>query len=82
LSRQRRYTDVDAGVLLEEGVRPRLYTPFTQAARHFWWRFVTLRGTQDGLHGLRLCLLMAYYEAVKYRKLAQLVGERARPTAR
>ena len=72
IARQEKYTNVDAAILFEEGVRPRFYTPCTQAARHFWWRFVTLRGTRDGLHGLWLSLLMAYYEAVKYRRLARL----------
>ncbi len=72
IARQRRYTDIDAGILFAAGTRPRRYTPYTQAARHFWWRFVTLRGVRDGLHGLRLSLLMAYFEAVKYRKLARL----------
>jgi hypothetical protein len=33
---------------------------------------VTLKGVRDGLHGLRLSLLMSYYEAIKYRKLMQL----------
>ncbi|MDY7075759.1 MAG: glycosyltransferase family 2 protein [Chloroflexota bacterium] len=72
VARQDKYTSIDAGILFEEGIRPRLYTPYSQAARHFWWRFVTLRGTRDGLHGLWLSLLMAYYEAVKYQKLARL----------
>ena len=72
IARQQGYTDFDAGILFQQGVRPRLYTPYTQAVRQFWWRFVTLRGTQDGLHGLWLSLLMSYYEAVKYRKLARL----------
>ena len=72
VTRQERYTDFDAGILLQQGVRPRFYTPYSQALRQFWWRFVTLKGVRDGLHGLRLSLLMAYYEAVKYRKLMQL----------
>lgn len=72
IARQEKYTDYDAGVLLQQGVRPRLYTPYTQAVRHFWWRFVTLWGMRDGLHGLWLSLLMAYYEAVKYRRVARL----------
>ncbi len=72
VARQERYTNVDAGILFDEGIRPRIYTPYSQAARQFWWRFVTLRGARDGLHGLWLSLLMAYYEAVKYRKLARL----------
>jgi len=75
IARQRRYIDVDAHALLEEGIRPRPYTPYTQAVRHFWWRFVTLRGMRDGLHGLRLCLLMAYFEAVKYRRLTEMINE-------
>ena len=76
IERQRRYTDYDARVLLEEGVRPRFYTPYSQAVRHFWWRFVTLRGMRDGLHGLRLSLLMAYFEAVKYRRLRAMIETR------
>jgi glycosyltransferase involved in cell wall biosynthesis len=71
-SRQQGYTDFAAQRLHKEGVRPRFYTPYSQAMRHFWWRFVTLKGIRDGPHGLRLCALMAYYEAVTYRKLARL----------
>lgn len=71
-ARQERYNEYEAEVLLEEGVRPRIYTPYTQGLRQFWWRFVTLRGVRDGLHGLRLSLLMAYYEMRKYRRLAAL----------
>lgn len=71
-SRQQSYTDFAAGRLHKEGVQSRFYTPYSQALRHFWWRFVTLKGVRDGLHGLRLCALMAYYEAVTYRKLARL----------
>jgi len=74
VARQERYTDIDAAILFREGVRPRFYTPYSQAVRQFWWRFVTLRGTRDGLHGLRLSLLMAYYDGVKYRKLARMVN--------
>lgn len=73
IARQERYIRYDAGILYQEGIRPHLYTPYTQAVRHFWWRFVTLRGVRDGLHGLRLSLLMAYYEAKKYHRLALLL---------
>ncbi len=71
-ARQERYNSIDAGILLEEGVHPHIYTPYSQAVRQFWWRFVTLRGIQDGLHGLWLSLLMGYYEMKKYRLLAKL----------
>ena len=72
VARQVKYTHIDAGILHAQGVRPRFYTPYSQALRQFWWRLATLRGYQDGWHGLRLSLLMAYYEAVKYRHLARL----------
>lgn len=70
--KQRYYSEYDAEVLNEQGVVPKFYTPLTQPLRHFWWRFVTLDGYRDGLHGLRLSLYMAYYEWVKYRTLAAL----------
>jgi glycosyltransferase involved in cell wall biosynthesis len=75
VARQERYTDIDARILLDEGVQAHFYTPYSQAVRHFWWRFVTLRGARDGLHGLWLSLLMAYYEAVKYRKLKKMTND-------
>jgi glycosyltransferase involved in cell wall biosynthesis len=67
--KQRRYTAYDVQLLREQGVRPHFYTPFTQFLRHFWWRYITLGGRRDGLHGLRLSLYMAYYEWEKYRRL-------------
>ncbi len=75
-AKQRRYSRVDAGILHRQGVRPKRTTPLTQPARHFWWRFVRLKGYRDGLHGLHLSLLLAYYEWVKYRELAALRATR------
>ena len=79
IARQEKYTDYDVGQLLQRGVRPKFYTPYSQFVRHLWWRFVTLRGVRDGLHGLWLSLLMSYYESVKYRRLAQLWRETVDP---
>lgn len=67
--KQRRYSAYDAQVLFEAGVRPKPRNYVLQPLRQFWWRFVTLRGFIDGLHGLRLALLMAWYELRKYRLL-------------
>ncbi len=67
IAKQRRYTAYDAGILLAQGTPTHWYTPYTQALRHFWWRFVTLEGWRDGGYGLLLSAWMAYYEAVKYR---------------
>ena len=71
-SKQRAYSAYDAGILRQQGVRPRLHNYILQPWRQFWWRFVTLRGWRDGLHGLRLSALMAWYELRKYRLLAGL----------
>lgn len=70
--KQRSYTEYDAQILHQQGIRPKFYTPYTQPLRHFWWRFVTLEGYRDGMHGLRLSLYLAYYEWLKYRKLLRL----------
>ena len=65
--KQAKYTAYDAQILRQQGVRPKFYTPYTQPLRHFWWRFITLAGYKDGLHGLRLSLYLAYYEWRKYQ---------------
>jgi (heptosyl)LPS beta-1,4-glucosyltransferase len=71
-TKQHRYTAYDARILFEEGIHPKLQNYVLQPWRQFWWRFVTLKGYQDGLHGLRLSLLMAWYELRKYLILRQL----------
>jgi (heptosyl)LPS beta-1,4-glucosyltransferase len=68
--KQRKYSDYDAGILFKQGLRPRPHNFVLQPLREFRRRFLTLRGYQDGLHGLHLSALMAYYEFEKYRKLA------------
>lgn len=70
--KQQRYTAYDARILCEQGIRPKPQNYFLQPWRQFWWRFVTLKGYQDGLHGLRLSLLMAWYEFRKYVLLRDL----------
>lgn len=70
--KQRFYVKTDARILKDEGVRPRPHNYILQPWRQFWWRFVTLGGYRDGLHGLRLSAAMAYYEWRKYRRLAEL----------
>ncbi|MDZ4764430.1 MAG: glycosyltransferase family 2 protein [Chloroflexota bacterium] len=70
--KQRRYTAYDAQMLYNDGVRPKPQNYVLQPLRQFWWRFVALKGYRDGLHGLRLSALMAWYEYQKYRKLGAL----------
>ena len=65
--------DFEAMNLYRRGEKYRFYSPYYMAVRHFWWRFVTLKGYRDGLRGLRLCLLLAYYFGYRYyRRLGQL----------
>lgn len=81
-SKQDAYTAYDASLLKEQEIRPRPHNYILQPLRQFWWRFITLNGYRDGLHGFFLCLCMAYYEGVKYRKLAALWEEESRSVAR
>ncbi len=74
--KQRLYTAYDAHILFEQGVRPRPQNYVLQPWRQFWWRFVTLKGYQDGLHGLRLSVWMAWYELRKYLLLRGLWQEK------
>jgi len=69
IAKQKYYAGYDAQRLAAEGVRARPHHFISQPARQFWWRFVTLAGWRDGLHGLRLSLLMGYCELEKYRRL-------------
>lgn len=71
-AKQKAYTNYDAAILKQQGIRPKPYSYLTKPLRHFWWRFITLKGYRDGSHGLRLSAYMAYYEWVKYRKLSSL----------
>lgn len=64
--KQRKYTAYEAKILFEAGTRPKLRNYILQPLRHFKWRFFELKGYQDGLHGLRLSALMAWYEFKKY----------------
>lgn len=70
--KQQRYTEIAARQLHEQGVKPHWRNFVAQPVRQFWWRFVTLQGYGDGLHGLRLSALMAWYELRKYQLLSDL----------
>lgn len=73
-AKQNRYVQYDARILYEQGIRPQPHKFVTQPVRHFIWRFFELQGFKDGLHGLQLSLLMAWYEFRKYVHLRRLAG--------
>ena len=74
--KQERYAEIDARGLYAQGVAPKPYTFVSQPLRQFYWRFVTLGGYRDRWHGLRLSLLMAWYEYRKVRMLADMWQKR------
>ncbi len=65
-AKQERYTRYGASTLLKEGVRAHPRHLITRPLQEFWRRFITWQGYKDGLHGLRLSLIMARYEQRKY----------------
>jgi (heptosyl)LPS beta-1,4-glucosyltransferase len=70
--KQKRYAELDAGILFKQGIRPKPHNYIMQPVREFRRRFLTLRGYMDGWHGLRLCLLLAYYNFDMYRRLQRM----------
>jgi glycosyltransferase involved in cell wall biosynthesis len=60
-AKQRRYATYEAHILRKRGIRPRPHNFILQPLREFRRRYLTLQGYRDGLHGLKLCLLLAYY---------------------
>jgi (heptosyl)LPS beta-1,4-glucosyltransferase len=82
IERQNRYTDYDARILFDQGVRPKPHNFILQPLREFRRRYISLEGYKDGFHGLLLSLLMAYYTLVMYvrlRRLWQGLRSRLRP---
>jgi len=71
-AKQRRYAAYDAQILFEQSFRPRPHNYLLQPLRQFKWRFITLKGYQEGWHGFLLSALMAWYEWRKFRLLGHL----------
>lgn len=74
-AKQRKYTQFEAAELYRQGIKPKLRNYLLQPLRHFYWRFIALKGYIDGWHGLSLSARMAWYEFVKYRMLSKMWRE-------
>jgi hypothetical protein len=61
IAKQRQYSAYEADILYKKGAHPRPWTYLLQPLREFWRRYLQYQGYKDGLHGLVLCLLVAYY---------------------
>jgi (heptosyl)LPS beta-1,4-glucosyltransferase len=79
LRKQDHYALYEARVLLREGSCPRSRSLVLQPLREFARRYFTLRGYRDGLHGLLLCMLMAYYTFVAYWRARRIWTLEVRP---
>jgi hypothetical protein len=69
MAKQKTYARYEAQRLQQQGARVRPHNFFLQPLRQFYWRLITLGGWRDGPHGLRLSLLMGWFEFEKYRQL-------------
>jgi (heptosyl)LPS beta-1,4-glucosyltransferase len=72
IAKQEKYTDYDAKILFDQGVRPRPQNYILQPLRQFKWRYFELTGYEAGWRGLLLSLLMAYYNFSMYLRLRKL----------
>nr|MBN1230001.1 glycosyltransferase family 2 protein [Anaerolineae bacterium] len=70
--KQATYAGFEAQRRFQQGERVKFWTYLTMPLRHFWLRFVTWRGYSDGLHGLRLSVLMSLYELQMWRMVRRL----------
>lgn len=59
--KQRRYARLEARRLADQSIRPLPHKFISQPLREFYRRVITLKGYKDGIHGLRLHALLAYY---------------------
>ena len=73
--KQRRYTDLAALDLWRQGTRSRAWSPLLQPWREFRRRYFSLGGYRDGLPGLTLALLLAWYEGLKYARLGRIAAQ-------
>ncbi len=70
--KQNRYIDFEARILHKQGIRARPWTYLSMPVREFWRRYARLGGYRDGLLGLQLCGLMAWYMFLTYARLRRL----------
>lgn len=75
-NKQQKYTAYEAQIMYQHKITPKFRNYILQPLRQFYWRFFTLRGYGDGWHGLRLSILMSWYEFRKYMILRELWKEK------
>lgn len=74
-AKQSRYLEFEAQILHKQGIRAKPWTYLTMPLREFYRRYVRLQGYKDGVVGLQLCGLMAWYMLQTYLRLRRLYRE-------
>ena len=69
-----RYTAIAAKSLAKRGVRARIVDVFMRPPVHFVVAYVLKRGFLDGIAGLLVALLGAYYTGLKWTRLYRMTG--------
>lgn len=72
LAKQNRYTDFEAKILHNRGIRAKPWTYLSMPLREFYRRYITLGGYKDGLVGFQLCSVMAWFMFHTYLRLRKL----------
>ncbi|MBI2865689.1 MAG: glycosyltransferase family 2 protein [Chloroflexi bacterium] len=78
LAKQDFYSTYEARTMHGKGIRPRPQNYVLQPLREFKRRYFEWQGYKDGLHGLFLCTIMAWFNFVTYVKLARVSTNRQR----
>ena len=69
VEKMNRYTSVEAQQLFDGGAAFSYYKLCRAMAAEFYGRFFRHKGYKDGVRGISLCLMMAFYRALSYIKL-------------
>jgi glycosyltransferase involved in cell wall biosynthesis len=79
IDRLNRYTDAEAQALISSDYRFSAQDVLSQPAEEFFRRFFAQEGWRDGLHGLVLSALMAFYNLAIYLKVWERSGFKKEP---
>lgn len=74
LARMDKYSTLAAGELLKKGRKARVSDLLFRPPFTFFKMFVVKQGFRDGLHGLVIAMLYAFYTFTKYAKLREMRG--------
>lgn len=69
IARQKAYLPLEVRTLRKRGMKAKVWSPVSMPLREFWRRYIKLEGYKDGLYGLILASLMAFYTMIAFTRL-------------